>query len=516
MKDKSWVEFKNQCVAYLSTLSVNTLRAYAREVGVAKPTTKKKQRLIDEILGIFSGDIAPTPKATLGAPVKESGVDISAVKKEVERIHLQCYSRATGISIEEIQKNREQGATLPQDVQSNEDSFDIKKELEAFRNKGGDVLRFADPDADKHSLYKTMQKEIYRGQFETIGGVQLILPCNCIDAEQKIILPMELIQKYDIREGDIVSCYAEKSNTALVATAVLAVNDIAEAEGTRIHFESAEVCYPTEKIKLFSEKSHSLAMKYIDWLLPLGKGQRGFVASNPKSGKTTVLYDIAQAAITNNRDVEVMVLLIDQPPENISAFRKLISPDNLVYTTYEDEPERQVFVANFLLKRAKRFAECGRDVLLLVDSLNTLAYAFNDTHESLGGTVLANGLESKTLQFIKKYFGAARCLENGGSVAILGTLSIATGNPSDDLIYSELSRNANMEIHLNAGLAAKRIYPAIDFAQSQVKQCQMLLTKQEQEIERTIRGKFIDENDSLKLYKILSNAASYEDFIGKI
>lgn len=513
MKDKSWIEFKNQCVAYLSTLSVNSLRSYAREVGVAKPTTKKKQRLIDEILGVFAGDIAPTPKATQGAPVKESGVDISAVKKEVERIHLQCYSKATGISIEDIQKNLGQSAEQSSETQN---AYDFKKELEDFRNREKDTLRLADPDADKHSLYKTMQKEIYRGQFETLGSVQLLLPLNCVDTELKIILPMELVTQYDLREGDIVSCYAAKSNAALVATEILAVNDISQAEGTRIHFEMAEACYPTERIKLFSEKSNSLALKYMDWLLPLGKGQRGFVYSNPKSGKTTLLYDIAQAATVNNRDVDVMVLLIDQPPESVGAFRKLISSEKLISTSYEDEPERQVFAANFLLKRAKRQAECGRDVLLLIDSLNALAYAYNDTNESVGGKMFSNGLESKTLQFIKKYFGTARCLENGGSITIFGTMSTQTGNPADDFICAELSRISNLEVNLSANLAMKRIYPAIDFTASQVKQFAEFCSKEEQIAEQKIRSKFIGEGAAQEILALLQHSDTYEEFVKNI
>ncbi len=508
MNDQSLIEFKNTCAMYLSTLSVNSLRSYAREVGVAKPTTKKKQQLIEEILGIFSGEILPQPRATMGAPVKDSGVDITAVKQEVERIHLQCYSSAMGISMEELKKNFGNEKMV--------EPFDFKKSLQELRESGGNIIRCADPSAKERSIYKNLEREIYRGQLETLNGVILLLSLDGMDYEPKIIVPINLLRENGLRDGDIISCYAEKSHSALVATEVLTINDRFVDDLKRPQFEDSIACYPTERIHLYSEKTNSVAMKYLQWLLPLGKGQRGCITSAPKGGKTNLLYDVAKSAIANNPYLTVMVLLIDQPPESIGVFRKIISKENIVYTTYEDEPERQVFAANFLLKRAKRLAECGRDVLLLVDSLNALAYAYNDTDDSAGGKVFSNGIESKTLQFIKKYFGTARCLENGGSITILGTLGVSTGNPADDLIYSELARIANVEIYLSARLAVKRIYPAIDFSRSQVKQCEMLLTNQEQEAERMLRGRFVDEEASQQLYEVLSNSNSYDDFIRKI
>lgn len=511
MKDQSWIEFKNACAIYLSTLSVNSLRSYAREVGVAKPTTKKKQQLIEEILGIFSGDILPQPRATMGAPVKDSGVDITAVKQEVERLHLQCYSNATGISMEDLKKNLTSGEV--DESISQIEPFDFKRSLQRLRESGGNSIRFADPSAKEYS--NDNNKEIYRGQLESLNGVLLLVPLDGMEVEPKIIVPINLLRENGLQEGDIVSCYAEKSHNALVVTQILTVNERLVEDLKRSYFDDALACYPTERINVYSEKSDSVAMKYLQWLLPFGKGQRGCIISSPKAGKTNLLYDVAKSAIANNPYLTVMVLLIDQPPESVGAFRKITSSENILYTTYEDAPETQVFAANFLLKRAKRLAECGRDVLLMVDSLNALAYAYNDTNDSVGGKVFANGIESKTLQFIKKYFGAARCLEDGGSLTILGTLGVSTGNPADDLIYSELSRISNMEIRLSTRLAAKRIYPAIDFSLSQVKQCEMLMTKQEQEVERILRERFVDEEASQKLHEMLLSANSYEDFISK-
>ncbi|MBQ5930462.1 MAG: hypothetical protein IIX02_06700, partial [Clostridia bacterium] len=207
--------------------------------------------------------------------------------------------------------------------------------------------------------------------------------------------------------------------------------------------------------------SSSLTAKYMDWVVPFGRGNRGLVIAPPKTGKTMFLEKISAGAATLNDDVTTLVLLVDQSPETVTQFRKVLSKDCLVYSTYEDEPERQLFVADCILKRAKRLAECGKDVLLIIDSLSALAHAYNETEESSGGKVLPCGLESKTVHFIKKYLGSARCLELGGSLTILGSVSNMTGNTVDDVIAAELSSICNLEIRLKEELAVRRIFPAV-------------------------------------------------------
>lgn len=514
MKDQSWVQFKEECVAYLSTLNIGFLRAYAREVGVAKPTTKKKQRLLEEILAIFAGDLQPIPRATLGAPVKDSGVDIGAVRKEIERIHLRCYSEASGISVEQLQKTL---AETPSELPSSEEYvFDFKKELARLRESNENVFRVADSESKKRILDRIFHNDVLRGQLEKLGDRYFLLPIDDMENDAKIVMPLNLIEANDLREGDIVSCYAERNGGALVATEVLTINERMKEDLKRIDFETAESCFATEKIKLFGKESSSLAMKYLDWLLPIGKGQRGFVVSAPKAGKSVMLYEVAQAALKNNRYLDVLVLLIEQPPESVWAFRKIISSENLIFATYEEEPEQQVFAANFLLKRAKRLAECGRDVLLLTDSLNALAYAYNDTTDSVGGRMTANGLESKTMQYLKKYFGSARCFKQEGSLTIFGTISTQTGNPSDDFIVTELSRIANFEIHLDEKAAAKRVYPAIDFSASRGKGAELLFTENESTLERAVRVRYEDETHAQELRNLLDDSDSYEAFAERV
>jgi transcription termination factor Rho len=183
-----------------------------------------------------------------------------------------------------------------------------------------------------------------------------------------------------------------------------------------------------------------------------------------------------------------------------------------LYTTYEDDPERQVFVAEYLLKRAKRYAECGSDVLVLVDSLSALARAYNDTDASIGGKMLVGGMESKTIQYLKRFFGTARCFEKGGSVTILGTVTVDSGNPADDLISAELSAIGNYEVCLNEQLARKRIYPAIELSSSKTNKSGLIVGTRGDNLDFILRNEYLPKYSQEELYELLFDAKSYEDF----
>jgi len=215
------------------------------------------------------------------------------------------------------------------------------------------------------------------------------------------------------------------------------------------------------------------------------------VLAPPKTGKTTLLADMHQSATLNNSNLCIYSLLIDQAPETVAHFRKMYDKESVLFTTYEDSPERQVFVADFILRRAKRMAECGRHVMLFVDSLNALARAYNDTDASAGGKVLAGGMESKTVQYLKRYFGAARCFENGGSLTIVGALCTDTGNPSDDILKSELMPIANLELSLSEDFAKQRLFPAFDLLKSRGKLENALEGTKEDRLGRFIRNQYL-------------------------
>ena len=494
MNERALEELKQAYTEYLSTLSIGSLRSVGRHVGVNQSTLKKKGALVKDIVEILIGNVPPAAKTNRGAPVKDAYIDPKIFSKldEIKFLYL------SGITEDDTEANIPEAAEK-QEVADN-------------------VIDFRSPEYEPQQGY--FEQEVYTGQLETINGVSSLFPLNGRDASvEKIIVTVSEIKKHDLRDGDIVVCHAEKRHAALVATEILSVNSLPVGEDKRSRFELSEVCYPDQRISFYSEKSNSSALKYIDWLIPLGKGQRGVVTSSPKAGKTMLLKEVAKAVSEEHPDIRLLVLLTEQSPEAVGEFKKIVPKADFIYTTYDDESETHVFAADFLLKRAKRFAEMGMDVLMLVDSLTALAHAYNETEESSGGKTLSCGLESKTLHYIKKFFGSARCLAQGGSLAILGKLSVDTGNPMDDILAGELLGAANSEIRLSDMLVAKNVFPAIDVAHSQTKRSDLLLTPEELKCETFIRNRYLStfeaedlaqliekSTSSAQLYKIASSA----------
>ena len=490
-------EFKLKATAFLSSYTIFALRSYGRNVGVAKPTEKNKNELIEEILSVLLGEMPAISISKKGAPVKNEAIDPTIEK-----------------GIGELFAELETGMFQKGEIEA--DSYSFIRDLKQFGKRPKEMLRVEDPDAASYNP-ELINPHIYRGQYQILNGIPMLLPLNGIDNGIRLVLTETLVQSNGLREGDVVSCYAYKGQSAYVVRQILTVNDLSLEYVKRFNFEELPVRHPSNRFRFYDiEKINSLTAKYLDWLVPVGKGQRGCIVSSPKAGKTELLQTIAKASLTINRDVKTLVLLLDQPPESIGDFQKLIDREDLLYATYDDLPNRQVFLAEYVLKRAKRLAEGGRDVLLLVDSFNALARAYNETDESLGGKTLACGLESKTVYFLKKYFGTARCFEKEGSITILGSLSVNTGNPADDALYTELATISNLEIHLSDVLAIKRLYPSIDLRKTCVKQNEALFTNEENEMDCYIKTQYLPNVEIENFYKILTKSNTKEEFFKKI
>ncbi|MBQ7948989.1 MAG: hypothetical protein IJ284_04420 [Clostridia bacterium] len=482
-------EFKFACREFLSGFSLNALRSFGRDIGVSNPTKdKKKKVLIEEIVLVLSGEIMPCSPSTLGAPVKNDFVD-PKIHEGINRIRMMYTDQP-------------------------DDDFNHLKEQFQRLKENPHYLVVEDPNA--RELEKNGVPEVYVGQLETLNGVSVLLPLNCMDTATKIIVSVEMIRSHDLREGDVISCYAEKRHSVLVATVILTVNEEKVDLLHRGHFDDCNACYPHQKLNFHDgNKNAALTGKMLQWLVAVGKGQRGLVIAPPKSGKSMLLMEMAALATRLNKDLTVMSLLIDQAPEAVGQFRKIVGDDHLVYTTYEDDSDRQVFASEFILKRAKRYAESGKDVLLFVDSLNALSRAFNDTESSIGGKVFVGGLESKTVQYLKRYFGTARCLERGGSITIIGALATDTGNPADDFLQAELSTIANLEICLSEELAKRRIYPAVDLLKTRGKGVSMVSGTREDIFNAFIRNEYFPVFGPKGVLELLSEVADLNELEDK-
>ncbi|MBE5751833.1 MAG: hypothetical protein E7357_05420 [Clostridiales bacterium] len=435
-------QFKRECLSVLSAYDLHQLRAYARNVGVKEPTKKTLGPLLESIIGVLAGEIPPVERSTRGAPVKSD-----------------FFDPKIPVMIENVRIRANAGFSKPQDTVVSK--RDIVKEIADFQASNKNRIVFNSPNISNELSKRG-------GQLTTFDGVSYLLPLNCRDNGEKVVVPIEFIRDHGLKEGDVLDCLVEKGKNVFVAVKLLSVNGCALDKYRRLgDFEEMSAAYPTQPIRFYKTGcENSVTSKYVDWLLAIGKGQRCRILSAPKAGKTELIYELVKSVSTATPELSICVLLIEQSPETISRFRKIIKEDCLVYSTYDDTPERQVFTADFVLKRAKRMAESGKDVLLFVDSFNALARAYNDTSASSGGKLLACGLESKTVQYIKKFFGSARNLEKGGSITVLGAVSCDSGIPADDYIATELSTLANAEIVLSESLVMQRTYPAINLSRS--------------------------------------------------
>lgn len=264
--------------------------------------------------------------------------------------------------------------------------------------------------------------------------------------------------------------------------------------------------------------TNEYSTRIIDLIAPIGKGQRGLIVAQPKAGKTTVLKQIANGILKNNPEVHLMVLLIDERPEEVTDIERSIDAE-VIHSTFDESPEHHIKVSKMVLERAKRLVEHNKDVVILLDSITRLTRANNLVVEPSGRT-LSGGLDPACLHFPKKFFGAARNIENGGSLTILGTALAETGSRMDDIIFEEFKGTGNMEVYLDRKLTEKRIFPSIDIYKSGTRRDDLLLSKQEQECATCIRRLMSQNSKSLdnleiveKIMNILVKTKSNEEFV---
>lgn len=487
---QEYIDFKIECEKYLSKRSLNELRAYGRQIGVKEPTKKSKPDLLAAIIAVLTGEEKPIERSLRGAPIKNDYVDPEIVNT-IDRLRHRYFDDEYG----QLSWHDEM--------------------LRIMKKRGPETISFG----DSHSGGADPRRDAsYTGQLQTLDGVACLLPLSCRENESlSVVVPVELIRKYDLREGDVLSCQTQKmqSGKGFVVYAVHERNGVAltETNAKRPHFETENVDYPATPISVYDGSNDDVSLKALEWLIPICKGQRACVVSAPKAGKTELLYQIAKAT-AKSKEVLTYVLLIEQTPETVTKFRALLPEEQIVYTTYEDDEDKQVFTADFLLKRAIRQMESGKDVLLLVDSLSALAHAFNNTDESSGGKVLAGGLESKTVQYLKKYFGTARTLEKGKSLTIVGALSTETGNIVDSVLCSELCGLANLEIHLSNELAIRRIYPAFDFIKTRLSGC--VFTDEQNKLDNYLKTEYLPQHGDAELLRALKQSKTFADLLHRV
>ena len=352
-------------------------------------------------------------------------------------------------------------------------------------------------------------------------GYGFIRVRNCEHSEKDVYVSAIKIRKAGLRQGDMIKgivkvAYDNKPAALLIINTVNGVP--AEELGKRPRFDDLVPIYPDERLKLENARSkNDFAIREIDLIAPIGKGQRGMIVSPPKAGKTTLLKKIANSISENYPDVTLMVLLIDERPEEVTDMQRSIKGE-VVYSTFDEMPEHHTKAAELLLSRAKRLVENGKDVVILMDSLTRLARAYNLTIPPTGRT-LSGGIDPGALHSPKSFFGSARNIENGGSLTIIATALVDTGSRMDDVIYEEFKGTGNMEIHLDRKLSEKRIFPAIDLNRSGTRREDLLLSQDELEGVWTMR-KILSSGDTESaaenLLQMLVKTSSNAEFIEQL
>jgi len=316
------------------------------------------------------------------------------------------------------------------------------------------------------------------------GGFGFLRFDNFLTSEKDIYVSPTQIRRFNLKTGDKIKGISRLPNEGEKFGAllyVLCVNgDEPGAAIRRPEFEDLTPIFPTERLTL-EDSPKDLSMRLIDLIAPIGKGQRGLIVAPPKAGKTVLLKKLANAIEKKHPEIEMIVLLIDERPEEVTDMkRSLINGGEVIYSTFDEQPEHHVKVAEMVLARAQRLAEHGKDVVILLDSITRLARAYNLVVPSSGRT-LSGGLDPGALHKPKKFFGAARNIEEGGSITILATALVDTGSRMDDVIYEEFKGTGNMELHLDRKLSEKRIFPAMDLNKSGTRKEDLLMSQDELE-----------------------------------
>lgn len=392
-----------------------------------------------------------------------------------------------------------------------------KDELIEALNQAG--LKKEDKVTEKEPLKEEPEDAV--GILEVLADGFGFLRCeNYLSGAQDIYVSPVQIRRFNLKTGDMIACKVRPCREGERFRALIYVNSV-NGDGVdvairRKPFDQLVPVYPDSRLKLETTRQET-ATRLIDLIAPIGKGQRGMIVAPPKAGKTVLIKKIANAITTNYKDVELIVLLIDERPEEVTDMQRSIKGE-VIYSTFDELPEHHIRVAEMVLERAERLVEHKKDVVILLDSITRLARAYNLTIPASGRT-LSGGLDPAALHKPKKFFGAARNIENGGSLTILATALIETGSRMDDVIFEEFKGTGNMELHLDRKLSEKRVFPAIDINKSGTRREELLLSQSEWEAVMTIR-RSMNRQDNMdiaeNLLNLLITTKDNDEFVEKI
>ena len=405
----------------------------------------------------------------------------------------------------------------------------LNKEVKQLYNyaKELDIPDYSSLSKKELALAVMRTQEEKQGFFKVEGVLDIIpgdnfgflRPINYSPSQEDIYISNSQIRRFDLRNGDKVAGPARPPKASERYYGLMQISTVngkdPELAKERNHFPSLTPLYPQEQIRL-EYKQNAISNRMIDIVSPVGFGQRGLIVSPPKAGKTSTLKQIANGIAANYPETELIVLLIDERPEEVTDIERSVDGE-VVSSTFDQQPENHIRIAELVLDRAMRLVEDGRDVVILMDSITRLARAYNLVVKPSGRT-LSGGLDPAAFYFPKRFFGAARNIEDGGSLTILATALIDTGSRMDDLIYEEFKGTGNMELHLSRQLAQRRIFPAIDIQRSGTRKEELLIPEEQLEsiwkFRRMMTGDTLEYTD--QFVNMLRHTDRNEDFFAQL
>ena len=452
------------------------------------------------------------PLTELREIAKSQGIKYIMKYRKIELIE---QILANTVKSDEPEEAEEKKKTVKADVTSSNIKVENKTEKEKNNGRQENLVEVNPEPATEEEVM------ICNGILEVMPDGYGFIRCeNFLPGENDVYVSPSQIRRFRLKTGDILNGNMRKKNINEKFGAMTHLNKIngikVENGFNRPNFEDLTPIFPNRRLRM-ETSSENMAMRIVDLISPIGKGQRGMIVSQPKAGKTTLLKELAKSIRINNPDMHLIVLLIDERPEEVTDIKEAISGRNaeVIYSTFDELPEHHKRVSEMVIERAKRLVEMKQDVCILLDSITRLARAYNMTIPPSGRT-LSGGLDPAALHMPKRFFGAARNMREGGSLTILATALVDTGSKMDDVVYEEFKGTGNMELVLDRKLSEKRVFPAIDIVKSGTRREDLLLSEEEMQAVYTIRkaiNEMKNEDAIEKILDLFSKTKNNKEFI---
>lgn len=469
----------------LLSLPLAQLREIARSKGIKNIAATRKSALVDKLVALMEEETQAAGAEETADAAEEQTDSLEKAIRESEEKGLKSNEGRMTRNMESRERRRRE----PEEAAQRREPY--VREYHGREGQQGETpvrpaslrteeMAALDSGVPAHGILEVMQE-----------GFGFIRCENYLPGENDVYVSPSQIRRFNMKTGDIVYGSKRIKTGQEKFAALLYVNKINGVEADdaikRPNFEDLTPVFPNSRLHL-EMPGAGVSMRIVDLLSPIGKGQRGMIVSPPKAGKTTLLKQVARSIIRNHREMHVLILLIDERPEEVTDIKESIEGPNaeVIYSTFDELPEHHKRVSEMVLERAKRLVEHGKDVTILLDSITRLARAYNLTVAPSGRT-LSGGLDPAALHMPKRFFGAARNMREGGSLTILATALVDTGSRLDDMVYEEFKGTGNMELVLNRKLSERRIFPAIDIFKSGTRREDLLLTREEQEAVSNVR-----------------------------